>query len=38
MVYKFFDKETGSGVIVTSKAGGNVNKKLAEELGPVINQ
>ena len=37
MVYKSFDKTTGSGVIATSKAGVSVNGKLAEELDkPVI--
>ena len=35
MVYKFFDKKTGSGVI--GKAGVSVNEQLAEELHkPVI--
>ena len=32
LVYKFFDKETGSGSIATNKAGANVNKVLAQEL------
>ena len=32
MVYKFFDKKTGSRSIATSKAGMRVNEKLAEEL------
>ena len=32
LVYKFFDKETGSGAIATNKAGANVNKVLAQEL------
>ena len=32
MVYKFFDKKTGSGAIVTSKAGVSVNEQLPEEL------
>ena len=37
MVYRFFGKKTGSGVIVTNKAGASVNEKLAEELHkPVI--
>ena len=37
MVYRFFGKKTGSGVIATNKAGASVNEKLAEELHkPVI--
>ena len=32
MVYNFFDKKTGSGEIVTSKARVSVNEQLAEEL------
>ena len=37
MVYKFFDKTTGSGAIATSKAGESVNEQLAKELHkPVI--
>ena len=37
MVYKFFDKKTGSGVVATSKVGMSVNEQLPEELhGPVI--
>ena len=32
MVYKFFDKKTGSGAIATSRAGVSVNEQLAEEL------
>ena len=32
MVYNFFDKKTGSGTIVTSKARVSVNERLAEEL------
>ena len=32
MVCKLFDKKTGSGAIVTSKAGASVNEQLAEEL------
>ena len=31
MVYNFFDKKTGSGAIVTSKARVSVNEQLAEE-------
>ena len=31
MLYKFFDKKTGSGAIATSKVGVNVNEQLAEE-------
>ena len=37
MAHKIFDKKTGSGVIVISKAGTSVNEQLAEELyKPVI--
>ena len=37
MVYKVIDKKTGSGAIVTSKVGMNVNEHLTEELHkPVI--
>ena len=36
MVCKFFDKKTGSGAIVTSKAGASVNKQLAEELNKPV--
>ena len=37
MVYKFFDKKTGSGAIVTSKAEVSVNEQLVKELHkPVI--
>ena len=37
MVYKFFDKKTGSGAVATSKVGMSVNEQLAEELHePVI--
>ena len=32
MVYRFFDKKTGSGVIETSKVGVILNEKLTEEL------
>ena len=32
MVYKFFDKKTGSGATATSKTGLSINEKLAEEL------
>ena len=32
MVYKFFDKKTGSGAIATSKAGISVNEQLAKVL------
>ena len=32
MVYKFFDKKIGSGVISKSKLGSNVNEVLAQEL------
>ena len=32
MICKFFDEKTRSGAIATSKAGGNVNEQLAEEL------
>ena len=32
IVYKFFDKKTGSGAIATSKAGISVNEQIAEEL------
>ena len=32
MVYKFFHKKTGSGVLVKTKAGRNVNEVLAQEL------
>ena len=32
MVYKFFNKKTGSGVMTTSKAGVSVNEQPAEEL------
>ena len=32
IVYKFFDKKTGSGAIATSKAGIYVNEQIAEEL------
>ena len=32
MVYKIFDKKTGSGVIATTKAGASVNEQLAEGL------
>ena len=32
MVYKIFDKKTGSGAIATSKAGVSVNEQLAKEL------
>ena len=32
MVYRFFDKKTGSGTRVTSKVGIRVNEQLAEEL------
>ena len=31
MVYNIFDKKTGSGAIVTSKAGLSVNEQLAKE-------
>ena len=37
MAHKIFDKKTGSGVTVISKAGTSVNEQLAEELyKPVI--
>ena len=37
MVYKFFDKKTGSGAIATTKSGVRLNEELAEELHkPVI--
>ena len=32
IVYKFFDKKTGSGAVETSKSGVSVNEKLAKEL------
>ena len=32
MAYKFHDKKTGTGAIVTSKAGVSVNEQVAEEL------
>ena len=32
MIYKGFDKKTGSEVIATSKTGASVNEELAEEL------
>ena len=32
MVYRLFKKKIGSGAIVTSKAGVNVNEMLAQEL------
>ena len=32
MVYKFFDKKTGSRAIATTKARASVNEQLAEEL------
>ena len=32
MVYKYFNKKTGSGGLVTSNMGASVNEKLAEEL------
>ena len=37
MVYKFSERKTGSGLIVTSKIGVNINEKLAKDLcKPVI--
>ena len=37
IVYKFSERKTGSGLIVTSKIGVNINKKLAKDLcKPVI--
>ena len=37
MIYKFFDKKTGSEMIVTSKKRSNLNKVLGQELRkPVI--
>ena len=36
MVYKFFDKKTGSGAITTSKLGISVNEQLAEELHKLV--
>ena len=37
MIYKFFDKKTGSGELATTKLELSVNKQLAEELHkPVI--
>ena len=36
MVYKFFDKKAGSGVIATSKVWVSVNEQLAEELHKTV--
>ena len=37
MIYKYFDKKTESGALVTSNVGASVNEKLAEELHtPII--
>ena len=38
MVYKFFDRKTGSGAIAKSKAGASVNEQLAEELSKPVNK
>ena len=38
MVYKFFNKKTGSGGRVTSKAGISVNEQLAEELHKLVTE